>query len=175
VSIDQALRLFLEDSVEEDLHELTLVVAFPRSVKLLDDVFKDLRLAIFSTVDAFKQSFCPDDAVNEFFWPLSDRAYRETLFFDPVCALVALGDSFLNRHTGGFVAICASFDQWDVEVEAHRVDEVSGLIVIKSIDDQGEVTKESVAESVFLDPPDVVLYHDLWVLSTDRFLQCAAL
>lgn len=64
MGIDKALRLLVEDSVEEDFDEGSMVVLFARTVQLFDDVLEDLRLAIVPTVDTFKECFCPHDAMD---------------------------------------------------------------------------------------------------------------
>ena len=87
--------------------------------------------------------------------------------------LIALSQSFLNWRASCLVAICTSLNKRDVKVEAHRVDVISGLVIVQGIDYKVELTEKGIAKAIFLYPSNVVVDLDCGILSTDRLFECA--
>lgn len=113
--------------------------------------------------------------MNELFWALSDGADRKTFFFYAICALVALGQALLYRRASCFIAIRARFYQWNIHVETHRVNVVSSLIIVQSINHKVEAAEEGIAKSILLDASNLVVDLDKRVLGADRLLKGLAL
>ena len=170
------LRLLVEKSVEEDLSELNLLTGLASFLKLFNDVFNYvLRGLVLGAVESLEQSLGPDDAVDQLLWPLSDGADWEALLFDTVSALIALCLPFLDGYTRSLVAIRTRLDKRDIQVEAHLVDVVPCLVVVKCIYHKVELAEEAEAKPVLLYFPNVVVNYDAAILRTDCFLQCLAL
>ena len=169
------LWLSLENSIEKDLNKGLLVIVDSSSLKFLYYVFEDLRGSVFRAVHSIEKSFGPNNAVNEFLGALSNRTDGKTLLFSAFSTLVALGHALFDRNTSRLVTICAGLDEWNVEIEAHRVDIVACFVVVKSIYDQVELSEKCVAEAVFLNTSNIVFNLNRRVLSTDGFLQSLTL
>lgn len=151
------LWLTVKDAVEDQFDEgLFVFYILPCGLELLNDILKYASAAVLRSVNSLKECFGPYDAVNEFLRPLSNRAHWIALLFNSISALVALREALANGDTSGLVAVRASLNQRDAKIEAHRVDKVSSLIVVQSVNHQIKTTEESVPESVLLDTTNVV-------------------
>ena len=125
------LWLTIKDTVEDQFNEgLSIFKVLSCSLELLDDILKNASTTVLCSIHSFKQCFSPDNAVYKFLRPLSNRTHWKALLFDSISALVALCEALTNGNTGSLVAIRSSLNKWDTEVKAHRVDEVSSLIVV---------------------------------------------
>ena len=65
------------------------------------------------------------------------------------------------------IPVCSSFDKWNVQIEAHLIDMVPSLVVVKSIDNEVELVEETEAEPVLLYFPDEVVDLDCDILCAD--------
>ena len=106
---------------------------------------------------------------------LPNGADGEALFFDSIRALVALSHTFLDRDTGCLIPVRSSLDERDVQIEAHLIDMIPCLVVVKSVDDEVELVEEAEAKPVLLYFPDEVFDLDCAILSANRLLQCLTL
>ena len=145
MTVDEMLWLLRKNPVKQHLDKSFLILPLACSLQLLNDILKDLACSIFWSVDSLKESLGPHDAVDELFWSLTNCADWERSLLDAIDALVALSCALFDGDTCGLVATCASFDEWDVKVEAHRVNVVASFIVIKSVNHDVEVLKEGEA------------------------------
>ena len=109
--------------------------------------------------------------MDELIRSLSYCADRETLLFYTCCALVALRESLANWSARCLVSIRACFDQRNVQIVAHRVHVASCFVVVKRIDYDVKVIEKGVAKAVFLDPSNIVIDLDRWVLRTNRLFE----
>ena len=167
------LWFFVEESIKEDLGKLNLITGLSCHIQLLYNVFDDvLRGHVFGTIEALKECFCPYNAVDEFFRFLPDGAHREALLLDAICTLVALSHSLFDGHARRLISISSCLNQWHIQVEAHLIHVVPGLVVVESVDDEVEPTEEAEAKSVLLNLAHVVRDFDVGVLGTDRLLEC---
>ena len=73
------------------------------------------------------------------------------------------------------IPVCSSFDKWNVQIEAHLIDVIPRLVVVKSIDHKVELVEEAEAKPVLLYFSDVVIDLNFVILCADRLLQCLAL
>jgi hypothetical protein len=137
---------------------------------LVNDIFNDI-LLIFRTVKAFKKRFGPYDAMNSLFGLLSDCADGKTLLFGLSQALITRGNIFHDGSHGRIVAICACLYQGNPEVKAHLIYVISSLDVVKSVDDDVELTHEVVAKVVLLNTTFQALDSDGRILCGNCFLE----
>ena len=173
MTVNQMLWLLSKHPVKQHLDERLLILPLPCSLQLLDDILKDLARSIFRPVDSLKECLGPHDAMDELLWSLTNCADWERSFLDAIDALVALCCALFDGDACGLVATRASLDEWDVKVEAHRVDVVTSFIVVQSVDHYVEVLEESEAEPVLLYAADVVIDLNLWILCANGLLQSA--
>lgn len=157
----------VENSIKKCLHVCFMSILLSCGVQFLNYVFKDLRSAIFSAKNPFKESLGPNNAVDQFLGALPDRAHWETFFFDSISTLVALSEAFSDGRASCLIPVSPCLNQRNAEIEADGVDELASFIVVERIDHQVKRAEECVPESIFLDTTNVIVNGDARVLRTD--------
>ena len=142
-------------------------------LQVFDNIFNYiLSCSFFASKQSLKQCFCPDYAMDEFFWLLSDSAYWESLLFDSFHALVARCYSFLDTDAGHLISICASFYQGLVHIETHLIDIFPGFNIVECIYHEVKLFNELEPKPFLLYPAVVSFNLDIGILFLDLHFEC---
>lgn len=172
----EILRLEPKNFVNQDLGELCVVTCLSGIesglLKILNYVFNNVLSGSFLwAVESLKQSFSPDYAVDDLLWLLPDGAYWESLIFFPLDALVARRAALQDANASHVIAVGASVHQWQLKVEAHLVDMLPRLLVIKCVDHKVKLLEELESKSFLLDSAQKSLHMYVWVLFLNLLLE----
>lgn len=89
-------------------------------LKIFNDVLDNvLCCSFFRSVETFKESLSPNDAMDQFFWFLPDGADWERLVFLSLNALVARSASLDYADASHVIAVGSGVHKGQSQIEAH--------------------------------------------------------
>lgn len=124
-------------------------------------------LLIFLTVKSFKKSFSPLNAMDYLVRFLTNCTHRKGLLLFWLYALVALSHILKNGDHWSFITFSSCLKQRNTKIETHFVYVVSCINIIKSVENNIELTEEFHTEIILLDSTFEALNLYIWILLCD--------
>lgn len=98
---------------------------------------------LLSSINSLEQMFRPNDAMNWLRWCITNGASGKCSLCCFWCALIALGQSFLDQFDLTVVASGSALNERNIGRQTHAIDMVASLSIIQGIQNNIEFLEKS--------------------------------